>query len=44
MIFMELVPLPEVEETLEAWKKKKQKKKKKEDLEKKPKDDDNVKS
>jgi len=25
---MELVPLPEVEETLKAWKKKKQKKKK----------------
>jgi|WetSurMetagenome_2_1015567.scaffolds.fasta_scaffold03449_1 hypothetical protein len=37
---MEMVPLPEVEETLQAWKKKKQKPKKKEtddeeDLEKK---------
>ncbi len=41
---MELVPIPEVEETLEAWKKKKQKKKKKEALEKKPKDDADVKS
>jgi len=41
---MELVPLPEVEETLEAWKKKKQKKKKKEALEKKEKGDSNVKS
>ena len=28
---MELAPLPEIEETLEAWKKKKQKKKKEED-------------
>jgi hypothetical protein len=31
---MEMVPLPEVEETLQAWKKKKQKPKKKEDDEK----------
>ncbi|MDH7507099.1 MAG: hypothetical protein QHH15_04865 [Candidatus Thermoplasmatota archaeon] len=39
---MELVPLPEVKETLEAWKKKKQKKK--EEKKEKPGDDDNVKS
>jgi hypothetical protein len=31
---MEMVPLPEVEETLNAWKKKKQKPKKKEPEEK----------
>jgi len=31
LFFMEMVPLPEVEETLNAWKKKKQKKKKEED-------------
>jgi hypothetical protein len=30
---MEMVPLPEVEETLNAWKKKKQKPKKKEEEE-----------
>jgi len=41
---MELVPIPEVEETLQAWKKKKQKKKKKEASEKKQKGDPNVKS
>lgn len=34
---MEMVPLPEVEETLEAWKKKKQQKKKEEEEEKKEK-------
>jgi hypothetical protein len=28
---MEMIPLPEVEETLNTWKKKKQKKKKEED-------------
>jgi hypothetical protein len=31
---MEMIPLPEVEETLEAWKKKKQKPKKKQEEEK----------
>jgi hypothetical protein len=34
--FMEMVPLPEVEETLNAWKKKKQKKKKEEDEKEEP--------
>ena len=33
---MEMVPLPEVEETLNAWKKKKQKKKKEEDEKEEP--------
>ena len=36
--FMEMVPLPEVEETLNAGKKKKQKKKKQEDKKEEPKD------
>ena len=40
---MELVPIPEVEETLEAWKKKKQKKKKKEKPDEEEKGDSNVK-
>jgi len=40
---MELVPIPEVEETLEAWKKKKQKKKKKEKSEEEKQGDSNVK-
>lgn len=31
--FMEIIPLDEVEETLDAWKKKKQKKTKKEEAE-----------
>ncbi len=31
---MEMIPLDEIEETLDAWKKKKQKKKKKEEVEK----------
>ena len=35
---MQLVPLPEVEETLEAWKKKKQKKKKEEEKKEEKKD------
>jgi len=35
---MEMVPLPEVEETLNAWTKKKQKKKKQENKKEEPKD------
>ena len=38
--FMELIPLNEVEETLNAWKKKKQKKMKKEETEKEEMEDD----
>lgn len=37
---MELIPLNEVEETLNAWKKKKQKKMKKEETEKEEMEDD----
>jgi hypothetical protein len=37
---MELLPLDEVEETLNAWKKKKQKKMKKEEVEKEETEDD----
>jgi len=34
IVFMEMVPLPEVEETLNAWKKKKKQKKPREEDEK----------